>query len=163
LYPYLTSGCSASENDFDYDSDSGGTVGVGSLKFTSRGGSFTQTIASASLSTNNSWVRNSFSGWTSDQISGDYRIWTLAASINSYTTRRTNRQPRANLLGNPPHPGNPADRQPAGHLVPRLHADRRRGSAVQAISGPDADLWRLRRQQRRPESAGQRPDELFHG
>jgi len=85
LYPYLTSGCSASENDFDFDSENGGAVGVGSLKFTSRGGAFTQTVASASLGANNTWARNPITGWTSDQLSADYGIWKLEAAIKSYT------------------------------------------------------------------------------
>ncbi|HEX3527161.1 MAG TPA: C25 family cysteine peptidase [Thermoanaerobaculia bacterium] len=100
VYPYLTSGCTASENDFDYDSDSGGTVGVGSLKFTSRGGGFTQTIASAALSANNTWARTTLTTWTSDQLSSDYGIWTLAASINSYNNGGQNGNYADIFLGN---------------------------------------------------------------
>jgi Peptidase family C25 len=82
LYPYITSGCTANTNDFDYDSDSGT---VGSLAFTSRTGAFTQTIASANLSADNVWKRNTINRWTSDQISGDYGIWTGSFTINTYT------------------------------------------------------------------------------
>src|SRR5205085_272302 len=81
LYPYVTSGCTALENDFDYDSDSGT---VGSLTFTRRGGGTPQTIPSASLAANNTWARNTITSWTSDQLAGGYGIWTLAASISSY-------------------------------------------------------------------------------
>lgn len=82
LYPYLTSGCTASENDFDYDSDSGT---VGSLAFSSRTGAFTQTVASAALSADNTWKRNTINRWTSDQSSTEYGIWTGTFSISTYT------------------------------------------------------------------------------
>ncbi|HEX4496321.1 MAG TPA: hypothetical protein VIE43_11690, partial [Thermoanaerobaculia bacterium] len=82
LYPYITSGCTANTNDFDYDSDSGT---VGSLAFTSRTGAFTQTIASANLSADNVWKRNTINRWTSDQTSGDYGIWAGIFTINTYT------------------------------------------------------------------------------
>jgi hypothetical protein len=81
LYPYITSGCTANTNDFDYDSDSGT---VGSLAFASRTGTFTQTIASASLSANNVWARNTINRWTSDQSSTEYGIWAGTFTISSY-------------------------------------------------------------------------------
>ncbi|HYH46758.1 MAG TPA: hypothetical protein VEG34_13820, partial [Thermoanaerobaculia bacterium] len=74
MYPYLTSGCSAAKNDFDFDRNSGDT---GSMTFTSRNGTFTQnydTAATAQLSNNNAWRRDTFSGWTSDQLSLGYGI-----------------------------------------------------------------------------------------
>jgi hypothetical protein len=81
LYPYITSGCTANTNDFDYDSDSGT---VGSLAFASRTGTFTQTIPSASLSGNNAWARNTINRWTSDQSSTEYGIWAGTFTISSY-------------------------------------------------------------------------------
>ncbi|HEV8630248.1 MAG TPA: C25 family cysteine peptidase, partial [Thermoanaerobaculia bacterium] len=81
LYPLVSSGCSTSLNDFDYDSNSGT---VGSFAYTSRSTAFTQSIASSSLSANNVWNRDSFSGWTSDTSGADYGIWTEAGSITSY-------------------------------------------------------------------------------
>jgi peptidase C25-like protein len=81
LYPYVTSGCTASTNDFDYDSNSGT---VGSLAFTSRTGSYTQTVASASLSGNDVWARNTINRWTSDQLSTEYGIWQGIFTIDSY-------------------------------------------------------------------------------
>lgn len=81
LYPYITSGCSASKNDFDYDSNSGNT---GSMSFSSRTGSFTQSYTAASLSGDNTWRRDSFTGWTSDISALDYGIWSLDLSIASY-------------------------------------------------------------------------------
>ncbi|HKI04869.1 MAG TPA: C25 family cysteine peptidase [Thermoanaerobaculia bacterium] len=81
LYPYITSGCSAAKNDFDFDNNSGN---VGSMSFTSRNGTFTQTYASASLSPNNMWRRDTFSGWTSDTQSVGYGIWTGSLTINTY-------------------------------------------------------------------------------
>jgi hypothetical protein len=81
IHPYITAGCTAYSNDFDYDSNQGT---VGSLSYSSRTGSFTQNIASASLSTNNVWRRSSITGWTSDTDSIDYGIWNGTVSISSY-------------------------------------------------------------------------------
>jgi len=81
IYPYITSGCSCSKNDFDYDSDSGD---VGSISMNSRSGNFTQTFASNSLSTNDTWRRDTVIGWTTDYNSVDYGIWTANATIKSY-------------------------------------------------------------------------------
>ncbi|HEX3552449.1 MAG TPA: C25 family cysteine peptidase [Thermoanaerobaculia bacterium] len=82
IYPYVTSGCSAAKNDFDYDSNNGNT---GAITLTSRTGAFTQSYASTSLSTTNTWRRDTFSGWTSDTRSTDYGIWSAALTINTYT------------------------------------------------------------------------------
>ncbi|HEY9421638.1 MAG TPA: hypothetical protein VIW92_09500, partial [Thermoanaerobaculia bacterium] len=76
-YPYITSGCTASTNDFDYDS-------TGSLALSSRTGSFSQTFSNTALSDNAEWIRNTFGGWTTDQSATDYGIWNLNQTINSY-------------------------------------------------------------------------------
>src|SRR5213082_2435129 len=81
IYPYISSGCSCSKNDFDYDSDSGD---VGSISLTSRTGDFTQTFASTSLSANDVWRRDTVSGWITDDSSLDYGIWSANATIKSY-------------------------------------------------------------------------------
>ncbi|HYU33540.1 MAG TPA: C25 family cysteine peptidase [Thermoanaerobaculia bacterium] len=81
VYPYITSGCTAGKNDFDFDSNSGTT---GSLALTSRTGSFTQSYASSSMSGNNAWQRDPFSGWTSDTAADDYGIWQADLTISSY-------------------------------------------------------------------------------
>ncbi len=81
LYPYVTSGCTAGSNDFDYDSDSGN---VGSLVYSSRTGTFTQTVPSASLSPDDTWTRVAINRWTSDQLATEYGIWTGTFTINSY-------------------------------------------------------------------------------
>ena len=86
FYPYVTSGCSASENDFDFDSNGGD---VGSVGLTSRTGSFTQSFASSHLSTDAAWNRNSLAGWTSDSTSSDYGIWMAAVTISSYVVSGT--------------------------------------------------------------------------
>ncbi|HEX6900332.1 MAG TPA: C25 family cysteine peptidase [Thermoanaerobaculia bacterium] len=77
LFPYITSGCTASTNDFDYDEN-------GSLVVASRTGAFSRTYSNAALSNNAEWVRNSFSGWTTDQRAIDYGIWSLDQTISSY-------------------------------------------------------------------------------
>jgi hypothetical protein len=81
IYPYITSGCTAAKNDFDFDSNSGT---VGSLALASRTGAFTQSYASASMSSNNAWRRDSFSGWASDTAADDYGIWEADLTIQSY-------------------------------------------------------------------------------
>ncbi len=86
-YPYITSGCSAAKNDFDFDSNNGNT---GSLSLTSRSGSFVQSYASTSLSADNVWRRDTFSGWTSDSRSTDYGIWSAAMTINTYVNGGVN-------------------------------------------------------------------------
>ena len=94
FYPYITSGCSASKNDFDYDSNRGT---VGSMTFDSRTGSFTQSYASSSLSTDNNWRQDTFSGWTSDTDAVDYGIWSAGVSITSYLVSGTPNGNYANL------------------------------------------------------------------
>lgn len=80
-YPYITAGCTAYKNDFDYDSNRGN---VGSMTFLSRTGGFSQSFPAATLSDDNDWLRGSFNGWTSDIYAGDYGIWSVAFSISSY-------------------------------------------------------------------------------
>jgi hypothetical protein len=91
FYPYITSGCSFTENDFDYDNGTG-TAGqnVGSIGFTSRTGSFTDNFAAAALSANNVWKSNSVTGYTSASDSVDYGIWTMVAAISNYNNPATN-------------------------------------------------------------------------
>lgn len=91
VHPYITSGCTCSKNDFDFDSNSGTT---GSVALTSRTGSFTQNYNSATLSANNVWRRDSFTGWTSDFLADDYGVWTATSIINSYVVSGT---PNGNL------------------------------------------------------------------
>jgi hypothetical protein len=86
LYPYVTSGCTASTNDFDYDSNSGT---VGSIAYSSRTGAYSQTVASAALSGNDAWNRDTINRWTSDQLATEYGIWTQNATINSYLVSGT--------------------------------------------------------------------------
>jgi hypothetical protein len=86
VYPYVTSGCNCSKNDFDYDSNSGT---VGSMTFTSRAGGYVQSYGTSSMSTNDAWRRDTFSGFTSDAGAIDYGTWTAAVSINTYTVSGT--------------------------------------------------------------------------
>ena len=89
FYPYMTSGCTFFENDFDYDSDQGNT---GSMTFKSPAPSlspgptnpFTQTLASAALSQNNVWTRNSITGFANDGEQINYGTWEADLSITSY-------------------------------------------------------------------------------
>jgi peptidase C25-like protein len=82
IYPYITSGCTARESDFDYDSDQ--TSDVGQLTFSSRTGATTQAITHTSLSSNNVWHQNTINSWTTDSDSTEDGIWSLALRIDSY-------------------------------------------------------------------------------
>lgn len=84
-YPYITSGCTAYKNDFDYDSNRGS---VGSMTFSSPSGSTTPSFSGAQLSVDDEWLRGSFS-WTSDVSSIDYGLWSVAFSISSYLVAGT--------------------------------------------------------------------------
>jgi hypothetical protein len=112
LYPYITSGCTASENDFDYDSDSGT---VGSLAFSSRTGTFTQTVASANLSANDVWNRDTINRWTSDQKSTEYGIWQGTFSINTYNNGGINGNYTDIWLGNYQAAANPPAANPVAN------------------------------------------------
>lgn len=87
FYPYVTSGCSMTENDFDFDSDT--TTGTPqSMTFTSRLG-FSQTIANNALSVGTAWAANRVptagTTWTtaSDSAALDYGIWTQQIAMRS--------------------------------------------------------------------------------
>ena len=91
FYPYITSGCSFNENDFDYDFGNGvANQNVGSIDFTSRSTSFTHNIAAANLSGNDVWKTNAVTGYTTDSDSVDYGIWKMAAAITNYNTGTVN-------------------------------------------------------------------------
>jgi hypothetical protein len=103
FYPYITSGCSFTENNFDYDLDNG-TAGqnVGSIKFTSRSTNFTKTFDTtgdntAIISGNDVWASDSVSGYTTDSDAVDYGIWTMAAAISNYTASGTLQGNYANI------------------------------------------------------------------
>jgi hypothetical protein len=87
LHPYVTSGCSCGHNDFDVDANNGNT---GSMVYTSRTGTFTQTLASGTLSGTDVWNRDPVTGWTTDQYADDYGIWQLGATISSYLSPGVN-------------------------------------------------------------------------
>lgn len=89
LYPWVTAGCTFTQNDFDRDTDSGG---VGQDVYTSRGGTgpFTQTITDAMLSNNNVWNREDIINYTSNSVSSDYGIWELDSTITTYANGEGN-------------------------------------------------------------------------
>jgi hypothetical protein len=78
-HPWITSGCLAESNNFDWDSDSDAT---GSLVYTSRTGGFSRTIGT--LSINDSWQNVNVGPWTDDSDSTEYGIWSLDVTINEY-------------------------------------------------------------------------------
>jgi Peptidase family C25 len=114
FYPYVTSGCSFNENDFDFDLNNGGTgQNVGSLNFTSRSGNFTHNLAATSLSANDVWKTNPVSGYTSASDSTDYGIWKLSAAISNYTVAGVVNGNYANVyITNSSASGAPANNSP---------------------------------------------------
>jgi hypothetical protein len=118
FYPYITSGCTASENDFDYDSNSGT---VGSLVFNSRTGAgggatvFSQTVASGALSVNDTWKQNAINRWTSDTLSTEYGIWKLDATINTYNTPGINGNYANVFIGNYQYPNSAPTANPTSN------------------------------------------------
>jgi hypothetical protein len=87
IYPWITSGCQCSQNDFDRDRNQGNT---GSVTYTSRTGAFTQTFASTVLSIDNTWAQNQLNRWGDDDESDDYGIWTWQPTINTYNNGAQN-------------------------------------------------------------------------
>lgn len=81
LYPWITSGCTITQNDFDRDSNGGD---VGSVSYTSRTGAFSQTFTSAMLSADDVWNRDDVTNYTNNDFVTDYGIWTQSSTINTY-------------------------------------------------------------------------------
>ncbi len=81
LYPWVTSGCTCTQNDFDRDTDGGST---GSVTYTSRTGAFTQSFATGTLSIDDAWNRDDVTNYTSNGLATDYGIWEHSSSINTY-------------------------------------------------------------------------------
>ncbi|MFL6244478.1 MAG: C25 family cysteine peptidase [Thermoanaerobaculia bacterium] len=107
LYPWVTSGCTATQNDFDRDSDGGD---VGSVTYTSRTAAFTQTFTSATLSIDDAWNRDNISNYTSNFFANDYGIWTQASTINTYINTSGNYETM--YVGNYLAPANPPTTNP---------------------------------------------------
>jgi hypothetical protein len=87
LYPWVTSGCSSTQNDFDRDTNSGDT---GSVTYTSRLGFFSQTFTSGVLSGEDVWAHNTFTNYTNNFYSIDYGIWRYQPTINTYINNNGN-------------------------------------------------------------------------
>lgn len=81
LYPWVTSGCTCTQNDFDRDTDGGST---GSVTYTSRTGAFTQTFTTATLSVDDTWNRDNVTNYTNNSYATDYGIWEHSSSIATY-------------------------------------------------------------------------------
>ncbi len=72
-YPYVTSGCSLDENDFDFDTNA-------TISTTSRTGAFTR--ATGTISGNDAWRNDdNFTGWTTDLNSIEYGIWNMDLAV----------------------------------------------------------------------------------
>jgi len=71
-HPYVTSGCIADANDFDWDSG-------GSLNLASPFGLSNQTFTP--LSGNNAWQNNVLAPWATDSDASGYGVWTATVTI----------------------------------------------------------------------------------
>jgi hypothetical protein len=95
VYPYITSGCTAFENDFDYDVGNGvggGTAGqeFGRIELWTRSHNTSsssadrqQDIQSSVLSPGDTWNRETITAWTSDAAAVDYGIWHSIVRIST--------------------------------------------------------------------------------
>lgn len=77
-HPYITSGCVADNNDFDWDSDAGST---GSLVYHDRTNTYTRTITPAQ---NDQWRNTVMTGWVTDSDAIGYGIWSAEVEITGY-------------------------------------------------------------------------------
>jgi hypothetical protein len=109
VYPWVTSGCTCTERDFDYDSNSGT---VGSVVLYGRSGTQRANFASGVLSANDVWAANTVPRWGDNSNATDYGIWRAVASISTYTTPAMNSNYSNIYFGNdqaaaPPPTANP--------------------------------------------------------
>ncbi len=83
VYPYVTSGCGFTFNEFDYDTSD--TRSGGSVHIASRSGGFSQDLANADLSIDSQWGYHDIPGtgtaWRSDTSAADYGIWSANLTI----------------------------------------------------------------------------------
>ncbi|MFO0677919.1 MAG: C25 family cysteine peptidase [Polyangiaceae bacterium] len=91
LYPYVVSHCSNSENDQDWDTDTGdaGQRGNGSVSLvdrsgTNRGTFVSTTAGGGALSGNSAWVRNAGAAFTTSNSATGYGIWSSAIDIGAF-------------------------------------------------------------------------------
>ena len=86
LYPYVTSGCNADVNDFDFDASGGNPFGSldlrSRLELAAPGSGFTHT--NPTMSANDTWQSVPFSGWTSADTVEDYGIWEQRVNVADY-------------------------------------------------------------------------------
>ncbi len=97
VFPYITSGCSCYENDFDYDVGNGTGNGTapyqyGRVQLWTRSNNNStapadrhQDIPSSSLSGNNAWQRDTVNAWTTATDADEYGIWRADVEISTYT------------------------------------------------------------------------------
>lgn len=98
VFPYITSGCSCFENDFDYDTNNGSGNGptgyaYGRVQLWTRSDNAStdaadrhQDVVSSSLAGDNVWQRDTVNSWTTDTDADEYGIWRADVDISTYTT-----------------------------------------------------------------------------
>ncbi len=97
-YPYIVSGCSFFENDFDFDTNNAtGQSIVYASRTPATSAAFSQTLANATLSVNDVWNRDAIAGWTSDSRSTEYGIWSQTTTMRSYVVGGANNGNYGNL------------------------------------------------------------------
>lgn len=107
-YPWVTSGCSCSENDFD----AGNQV---TLSYSSRTNLFAATVTEANVSGNNAWNRDTLTFLTQPTINSvDYGLWTQTTTVQAETAGQ-NYVPF--YMGNYTADANPPSAQPEANTV----------------------------------------------
>ncbi|HTZ17831.1 MAG TPA: C25 family cysteine peptidase [Dissulfurispiraceae bacterium] len=81
FYPFVTSGCYLTSNNFDFDYGNGTAENTQSVSVVSRTGSSTY---SPSLSPDDTWTGTQMNNWTSVFSAVDYGIWSETAIIAQY-------------------------------------------------------------------------------
>jgi hypothetical protein len=109
VFPYITSHCTCSKNDFDYDTNSGNAA---SMSVSSRTGAFTQSFASTSMSTDNTWRRDTINRWTTDTAATDYGVWSSNITVNTYNNGAANANYGDIYFANPTAAANPPTANP---------------------------------------------------
>jgi Peptidase family C25 len=107
LYPWVTSGCSFTHNDFDRDSNQ--VANIGNAVYTGRINTFTQTVTDPEMSTDDAWADTPITGYTTNDTVSNYGIWTVSSTINTYDNNTGNYETlylgNNRWQGNPPAPG----------------------------------------------------------
>ena len=78
FHPYITSGCDAQSNDFDWDGSPSPGIAYSSVDPDPASGPAARfTTGPLPTSANGTWLNQTFGGWSTDESAQDYGIWSL--------------------------------------------------------------------------------------